>query len=114
MSELDSKVRDISSNQDELTADVEKTKQKVTELHTLRTQSAAAKQHRQHSGHSGGGHHGVCSEVRDKVSKIYDRVVSSGESGATDASSGSDVDLSLMQVHSIKPFYLSKITCIVF
>ena len=100
VSELDSKVRDISSNQDELTVDVEKTKQKVSELHTLRTQSAAAKQHRQHSGHSGGGHHGLCSEVRDKVSKIYDRVVSLGESGVPDAASGSDVDLSLMQVLS--------------
>ena len=99
VSELDSKVREVASNQEELTSDVKKVTKKVTELHTLRTQSP--KQHRHsaggHSSGGGGGGHHVCAEVREKVNKIYDRVVSSGI--VADAT-GSDVELSLSQVSS--------------
>ena len=97
VSELDSKVGEISSSQELLGGAMRKISSKMTELHSLRVQS----KHR-HSGQGGGPHSGgqgghghACSEMRDKVEKIYDRITS----GADDITGGtSDVELSLQQV----------------
>ena len=57
VTELNSKVREVSEGQEEIGSDVKRVSKKVGELHSLRTQSV--KQLHRHSGAHSGSHH-VC------------------------------------------------------
>ena len=100
LSEVDSKVGEISSTQEVLGGTVRKISSKLTELHSLRLQSKHRHSVQGGGPHSGQGGHGhACSEMKEKVEKIFDRITS----GADDVTGeNSDVELSLQQVKIIQ------------